>query len=173
MKFDRQIQEAIATAPAQMMCQDAARRDLYQYALDVYLRGNWRELYDSWEHCMVDTLTGHVDEDEMYAVADCIPLLARLKAHPVVRNGVRIDHTTFLNGEIDDLQYLLVYIWCLDLETPWGNHQFEECVWALFTMGDLELDHFMKDITRAKAPSFWKVRALWSKVRRFFTVQPH
>ncbi len=171
--IDQELRDLVASYVAEERRYYAACRPLFAKALEVYLSGNWREQFKSWEDYMLDTLTGHLDEDSIYRVVDCIPLLARLKTHPIVRNGVRIDHTTFLNGEMSDLEYLAMFIEPIDLKTAWGGHQFDECVWALFTVHDLELDHFIETIAKAKAPSFWKLRALWSKARRFFAVRPH
>ncbi len=174
MIFEQELQETAQRLTAAKFLYYAERRPIYASALDLYLSGTWRELYNSWEDCMTDTLTGHLDEDGVYSVVDCVPILARLKVHPVFANGIKIDHTTFLDGldaGMDDIHYLLMHIWRLDLETAWGNHQFEECVRALFTMDGRELDRFLENIAEAKAPSFWKVRALWSKARRFLEVR--
>ena len=134
------------------------KQAITEYALAVYDKGLWQERFGEWGYWVTYALggTGYLSRHDLSQLRYKIPVLARLKANPVRKNGLKIDHAVFLNGRAAFLQEVLPRVSMLDLDNPGSKQRFDDLIYSAATMKMQEL----RDKTRYRPDS---EKALMSK----------
>ncbi len=127
------IQEYADVIDACTRVRASTRLELHRYVFEVYTRGDWLELYNSWETCIAATLGDRLSRHERHLLNVEPQILARLQDHPIVKDGIKVDHMTFLWGRISHLQDMIPIVTHLDLRKPEHLTTFEEYMWLAGT----------------------------------------